>query len=235
MTDRIAQMAANNAAWINMAVSALGISGEFTPVLWQNVNDMPPIFPNADTLGGTIAQKMSAIEQLVETRSGRVVAIKDSWAELDLSPLGFDILFEAHWLYRHPHPLPIPQSDLDIEPITTADRLHDFALACNGPDIPTEVYSPSLLNTPEITWLAGQKDRQIIAGVTAVKAEGLNGINNYFGESDLHKQHIIAAAINVFPDLPASTYTRTSSVPLFLDLGFETVGNLRIWLRPIHA
>jgi hypothetical protein len=73
MTDKVARMVLNNAAWIDMAVSALGIGGEFTPILWRNTNDMPPIFPNADILGGTEAGQIAAIKQLMEARSGKVV------------------------------------------------------------------------------------------------------------------------------------------------------------------
>lgn len=94
-TDNIQQLAANNAAWIHEATGALNRSGEFTPVLWQNVHDLPPIFPNAVTLGRTDAEQMAAIESLVRRRPGRVTAVKDSWARLDLAPLGFDLLFET--------------------------------------------------------------------------------------------------------------------------------------------
>jgi hypothetical protein len=228
-------MVANNAAWIEMAMSALGIGGEFTPILWQNTNDMPPIFPNADTLGGTIFEKMAAIEQLVEKRGGRVVSVKDAWAELDLTTLGFDILFRATWLYRDPHPLPHSAHRLTIEPITTPDDLDQFALACNGPDIPTAVYSPQLLNQADVVWLAAQHDHQIIAGATAVRAHGLNGINNVFGERIIHKQAVIAAAVQTFADLPACTYARDHELSSYHTLGFKSVGPLRVWLRPSSA
>ncbi len=206
MADKIAQMAANNAAWIDMAVSALGINGEFTPILWQSTSDMPPIFPNADTLGGTDSEKMAAIEQLVAARSGRIVAVKDSWAQLDLTGLGFEILFEAQWLYREAQPLTPSTGELQIEPITTAEGLREFALACNGPDIPIDVYSPKLLLRTDVMWLVGKQDDCIVAGATAVRAHGLNGINNVFGTTDTHKQQMIGAAVNVFPEQPACGY-----------------------------
>ncbi|MBZ0293258.1 MAG: hypothetical protein K8L99_11895 [Anaerolineae bacterium] len=231
MTDKIARMATNNAAWIDRAVSALGIGGEFTPVLWQNIHDMPPIFPNADTLGGTEAEKMAAIEQLVAARSGKVVAIKDSWAQLDLRGLGFEILFQAQWLYRAAQPLTPTPGDLQIEPVTTAEGLRAFALACNGPDIPVEVYSPKLLNQPDIVWLAGKQDGRVVAGVTAVLADGLNGINNLFGETITQKQRMLEAAVLAFPDQPACCYER-GDLALYLASGFETAGDLQVWLRP---
>jgi hypothetical protein len=231
MADKIAQMAANNAAWIEMAVSALGIGGEFTPVLWQNVHDMPPIFPNADTLGGTVSDKLAAIEQLVAARSEKVVTVKDSWAQLDLTVLGFEILFEAQWLYRDTQSLASSAGELQIEPITTAKGLREFALACNGPNIPDDVYSPKLLKNADVIWLAGKQDDRIVAGVTAVRAQGLNGINNVFGAADTHKQQMIAAAVNAFPGQPACGYEGDGNIAPYLPLGFEIAGDLRVWLR----
>lgn len=231
MADIIAAMAANNAAWIDMAVSALGIGGEFTPVLWQNRNNMPPIFPNADTLGGTKDEQIAAIEQLVAARAGRVMAVKDSWAQLDLTVLGFEVLFTAQWLHRKAQPIIVPEGPLRVRSITTGDDLRAFALACNGPDIPVEVYSPTLLENPDVRWLVGEMDGRILAGATAVRAHGLNGINNVFGDSDQQKTQMIAAAVNAFPDLPACGYEADDGIKPYLPLGFEVAGDLRVWLR----
>lgn len=66
--ERISQLVANNAAWVDMVTTALGMPGVFTPVLWQNLHDMPPIFPNADTLGGTEADQMQTTAPYLELR-----------------------------------------------------------------------------------------------------------------------------------------------------------------------
>lgn len=226
--DRIGQLVANNAAWIDMAMSALGMAGEFTPILWQNFSDMPPIFPNADTLGGTEAEQMQAIEALVERRKGKVVAVKDAWARLDLSALGFTPLFEAIWLYREVAPMP-QNSDIALERIDSPDALHEFAAACNGEDL-AYVYAPALLR-PEIAWIAARVEGKIVGGVTAVNAKGFNGINNLFAPDETMKKALIQAAVNTSPTLPASDYTREESLAPYLELGFSTEGKLRVWLR----
>jgi len=231
LTDKIARMVANNAAWIDMALTALGIGGEFTSVLWHNTNDMPPVFPNADILGGTEAQQLAAIEELVQARARRVVAVKDAWARLDLTPMGFEVLFEAQWLYRDPQLLPPSASDLQVERVTSAEGLRDFALACNGPDISVEVYSPALLNNPDVVWLVGKQNDNLVAGVTSVRAQGLNGINNLFGATEAQQTQMLRAAVNAFPDLPACGYEGAESIPPYIPLGFQTVGPLKVWLR----
>jgi hypothetical protein len=228
--DRIAQLVANNALWIHEAVSALEMPGTFTPILWQNPHDMPPIFPNADVLGGTEAEQLAAIAALVQVRSGRVTAVKDAWARLDLTPLGFEPLFEAQWLYRDAGPLQIPPTDLQFEFVQTPAALREFSVACNGADL-AAVYSPILLDHAHIRWILARRQGQIAGGVTAVHAEGVNGVNNLFASSPQDQASLICAAVNAFAPGPACSYARGDSIAPFLSLGFEAVGKLRVWVR----
>ncbi|MCB9457465.1 MAG: hypothetical protein H6671_15885 [Anaerolineaceae bacterium] len=228
--DTVSRFAANNAAWIQAAVSALGLPGEFTPVLWQNHYDMPPIFPNADTLGGTESEQLAAVSALIKRRPGRVTVVKDAWARLDLTPLGFEPLFEASWIYRHAIPLVSPGAGLQPEHLTTAEGLRAFAAACNGEEL-AGVYSPKLLNRPDIAWIAAHREGNIIGGVTAFLAHGMNGINNLFAPDNTIADSLIRAAVNAFPDVPACGYEGEDTVAPFLALGFQTMGKLRVWIR----
>lgn len=227
--DTIRRSVANNAAWVDMVMTSLGMPGQYTPVLWQNLHDMPPIFPNADTLDGTVDQQMRAIATLVERRKGRSVAIKDAWAQLDLGVLGFSPLFEALWIYREPNPMPMT-SDIHLERIHTTSALREFAVACNGEEL-AHVYSSALLR-PEIAWIAVRVDGNIVGGVTAVNAMGVNGINNLFATDSATEQALIQAAVNAFPNLPACGYERAEATAPYLELGFTIKGKLRVWVKP---
>lgn len=232
MSAEISQIVANNAAWIQMVTAALGIGGEFTPILWQNTHDMPPIFPHADILGGTVEEQIAAIQALVDARAGRVVAVKDAWAQLDLAPLGFEALFTADWLYCEPQALETVVTDMEIEYLRTADALRDFALACNGEDISPEVYHPSLLDNPKIMWLVGKRQGQIVTGLTMVSAAGLIGINNLFGANDADLKSILGLALQSAEGIPVCGYESSEEKCLpYLELGFQKVGQLRVWLR----
>ncbi len=228
--DTISQFVANNAAWIHEAVSASGLPGEFTPVLWQNHHDMPPIFPNADTLGGTESEQLAAITALIKRRPGRVTVVKDAWARLDLTPLGFEPLFEAAWIYRNACPLAIPVENVGLERVTTAEGLRAFAAACNGEKL-AGVYSHKLLNRPDIAWIAAHREGNLIGGVTAFLAHGMNGINNLFAPDNAIADGLIRAAVNAFPDVPACGYEGEDTAAPFLALGFQTMGKLRVWIR----
>lgn len=228
--EQISQLVANNAVWVDMVTTALGMPGVFTPVLWQNLHDMPPIFPNADTLGGTEAEQMEAIAELVERRKGMSVAVKDAWARLDLHGLGFTPLFEAQWLYRAAEPMPMSTpTDVCLEHIHTADALREFAVVCNGEEL-AHVYHPALLR-PEIAWIAARVDGNIVGGVTAVNAMGVNGINNLVAPDTETEQALIRAAVNAFPMLPSCGYERIEAIAPYLELGFLTQGMLRVWVK----
>ncbi len=229
--DIIKRSVANNAAWVDMVMTSLGMPGEFTPVLWQNLHDMPPIFPNADTLDGTETEQLQAIAALAQRRKNKAVAIKDAWARLDLHALGFTPLFEAQWLARNADPMPMPMiSDISIERINTIDALREFAVACNGEDL-AYVYSADLLR-PEIAWIAARVDGNIVGGVTAVNAIGVNGINNLFASDGATERALIQAAVNAFPALPACGYERIEATAPYLEVGFSVMGNLRVWVKP---
>lgn len=57
-------------------------------------------------------------------RSGSNVncAIKDSFAELDLAAFGFQLLFEATWIWRTP-PAPLPKAqDRELQSVRLQDE-----------------------------------------------------------------------------------------------------------------
>jgi hypothetical protein len=229
--DKIKQFAANNAAWIDQATQALGIGGTYTPSLWRNPHDMPPIFPNADILDGTASEQIAAIAALVDRRSGRVTVVKDPWAALDLSPLGFEPLFDALWLYRDAAALGLPETDLQIEVIHTPDQLRAFSMALNGEEL-ADVYRPTLLNQPHIRWLTARRHDQLVGGVMAFQSSGVVGINNLFGEREDDQQALLQTVIHMFPEIPICGYETEDATAPYLPLGFRVHGPLRIWIKP---
>jgi hypothetical protein len=95
----IVQAAENNALWCDAVCRANGAPGVFYDSIWINQHHVPPFYPNAITLTpGGAAEQLALIRELAAERSS--FSVKDSFAALDLRPLGFDVLFEATWLGR---------------------------------------------------------------------------------------------------------------------------------------
>src|SRR5215212_2095218 len=99
---RVLQAARNNAVWCDMMCRTHGIPGEFHPSIWINHVATPPLYPNAVTLAGGHDQdtQLAHIRELIAARIPGAWAVKDSFAALDLVPLGFTLLFEAMWIER---------------------------------------------------------------------------------------------------------------------------------------
>src|SRR5438874_11943324 len=99
------QAARNNAVWCDAVCRAIGSAGEFDEQrgLWLHRHRSLPLYPNIVT----IAPPEKAEPQLARIAELCVAlptgfAVKDSFAALDLVPLGFSVLFEAHWIWRPP-------------------------------------------------------------------------------------------------------------------------------------
>jgi hypothetical protein len=111
--ERAKQAAWNNAMWCDAICRSHGKPGEFLEGIWINRRETPRFYPNVVTLSdveGTAAQ-LERIRDLVDTGLPRKWGGKDSFSALDLVPLGFEVLFEATWMFR-PASLPRPGDDL---------------------------------------------------------------------------------------------------------------------------
>ena len=102
MNERIKQAIYNNAVWCDTVCRTHGWPGEFREDMWVQWHGSLPYYPNAVTL--TDARDLTAqhqlIQHLAEARLPEGCGVKDSFCVLDLTPLGFEPLFEATWLYR---------------------------------------------------------------------------------------------------------------------------------------
>ena len=102
MTTREAALGArNNALWCDAVCRAHGRPGEFVAGLWLNRQPVPRFYSNAVTLSPKDpAGQRAWVAHLMTRRPS--FSVKDSFAALDLSDLGFDVLFEATWLWHDP-------------------------------------------------------------------------------------------------------------------------------------
>jgi hypothetical protein len=96
----LAQTAENNARWCDVICRAHGAPGELHEYLWLSRRPMPRFYPNVVTLSAEAgaAAQLAAVCELVDAGQLGSFAVKDSFASLDLAPLGFHVLFEATWL-----------------------------------------------------------------------------------------------------------------------------------------
>lgn len=250
MPDLLAPCASNSADHSEVVLSALGSQGVSGASFWSNSHTFRIPHGHGITLGSPeySDEHLSAVRNLLSRRpEGQTTVITDSWSALDLSGLGFEVLFTDPWLYRPPGPPPvIPRPDgLLIERVTAADDLAQFeAASCDGfgsPDIsvigPHGFYAAALIETPRMTFFTGRVNGRVVAGAMAHVSDGLAAVNTLFTLAEFRGRGYGAAmawtATLARPDLPAMTTASEMSDRIFRRMGFMEIGQRTVWIwRP---
>jgi hypothetical protein len=196
---------------------AWGKPGRFLPHLWVNAEEVPRFYPNAVSLGdgeSERAEQASAIELLVASNLPGRWTVKDSFARLDLSRLGFEVLFEASWI-RNVMASGMPATDLVWS---------------------RETRSPATLpfGDPGFALLTGRRGPGMVAGAMLYRAGGVVGLSNVVAESDdavAVWRSVAVLAAQAFPRLPLVGYECGAELEAALEAGFELGGPLRVWIK----
>src|SRR5262245_28319020 len=95
MTSGIMRAAVHNiAAWCDAGCCGLGGDTAFEYGLWVNRHLAPPFYSNAITLNpDDTAAQLAGIRALFDAGLSGAWSVKDSFCTLDLSALGFRVLF----------------------------------------------------------------------------------------------------------------------------------------------
>jgi hypothetical protein len=221
--DRARTAARNNAEWCEAMCRAHGLPGDFGPRAWTNPRRTPLLYPDAVTLSE-------------DDTAGGGCSVKDSFASLDLSGAGFDVLFEARWLHRPAGtPAPAPPPGVAWAPLTTPAELAEWATAWDADEGPSALFRPELLADPSVTFLAGRSasDGRVVAGAVVNVGGGAAGLSNVFttsGDTDAAWAGCVSSLSRLWPGLPAVGYEQGADLTSAVRHGYEEVGALRVWL-----
>lgn len=249
MDERVAQAVRNNAVWCDAMCRAHGRPGEFRPAIWTNRHPVPPFYSNAVTLTRDgHANQLAAIRELLEAGIPGSWSVKDSFStpNLDLAPLGFEVLFEATWIYRSAARRPAASiPGVRWARLTEVAELATWELAWRGDSANTvddgqpRIFLPPLLQDETIAVVAAYEDGRIVAGAIGnitddVTADAVVGVSNIFllAHSGLgYRAGCIAAVMEAFPGRPLVGYEWADDLAAMQELGFEALGPLRVWVR----
>jgi hypothetical protein len=159
-------------------------------------------------------------------------SVKDSFSTLDLSDAGFDVLFDAQWLWR-PAAAPPSAGVLRWKRVNQTDDLRAWATEHGA----GATFSPALLDEPSVTIFAAHDDvGAFAAGAVATEGDAAIGISNVFAVDGAALTfaeafaEATAAIAERFPDHPIVGYLSTDRLAAAAAAGFETIGPLRVWL-----
>ena len=222
--------ARNNAEWCAAMSRSHGLAGEFGAQSWAAPSRTPLYYPDAVTLvrGADRAALMSRIDTAAPGAS-----VKDSFADLDLTEVGFRVLFEAQWIHR-PASAPAPASVPVWNVVGDLGTLGAWALAWDDGAGNADLFRPELLDDPDTFVLAGQSvDGRVVAGAVASRSDQVIGVSNVFAvgsDPDAAWPGVLNAVNRLFPTLPVVGYEQGDDLAAAVRHGFEPVGPLRIWL-----
>ena len=168
------------------------------------------------------AQAAFIAELAGATRTG--VSVKDSFERLDLAPMGFQILFEARWLWSERPAPPTNYGDLRWDRIGEEGRLAQWERAWRGADRNAErTFRADLLGDERVSILAGvDATGEIIGGGIGFRAAGVEGVTNLFGPRRAFIDALRAAGAAA----PIVCYEQGDDLAAAIQTGSEPLGGL---------
>jgi len=220
--------AANNAAWCDLVCRSTGLPPVTRPDLWSTPRRSPDAYPDAVTLcPGVLADDVLAA---IDGSPG--ASVKDSFADLDLAPHGFTVLFEAVWITRPATADPTVETALRWQ-VVDASTLPAWAAVHGGTPV-----GEAVLDDPAVRLLLAA-DAQGPCTVAALNRSGAGpqtvvGVSNVLvrrGDAATVWRDLAAVAARELGEVPLVGYETDEDLVPALAAGFAPVGPLRVWVR----
>ncbi|MDH6232505.1 hypothetical protein M2281_003104 [Mesorhizobium soli] len=236
--DLWAKAAFNNAAWCDAVCAARHKPGDFLDHIWVQRHGAPPYYPDAVTLTADQSNQQERCITDLSRQRPNGIAVKDSFYTLELARFGFEVLFDASWIAV---PAPTRSSsgnDSLWQLAKSSDDLERWEASWSGNDQTDEssrTFLPALLSNPDVRFLLALDGDKVLGGGILNRAAGVVGLSNVFScgmSAETLWGGLIDQAAAQFPGLPLVGYERGIELATALQAGFETIGRLRVWLRP---
>ncbi|MGN9776934.1 hypothetical protein ACTMS0_14400 [Micromonospora sp. H33] len=218
----------DNAAWCDLVCRTHGLTGVSDADAWSVPRRSPTWYPDAVTLRPGV----DATRLLDRIDADPGASVKDSFADLDLSPYGFRILFDAQWIHRPPdaalasHDSAAGRHGPPLTPVTTAEALGAWAEAHGGGPL----FRPALLTDPRVTVLARLDAGAVAGGAILHRSGPAVGVSNVFART-VPPAEIWAALVGAAPGAALVGYESGDDLTVARSAGFRPIGPLRVWLH----
>lgn len=223
MNEKVDIAVLNNIVWCGLVCETHGITAASGKHIWRTTSNAPIYYPDMIT-----SSRLVTIEEVKDIIStNEVASVKDSFANLDMSPFGYELLFTADWIF---HELIAKWESVQAEwrQVTTENDLAEWTSAHGTQNL----IRYELLERKDVKIYMNKK-KDNLAGFIANLGANAIGISNVFSSvnredlwSDISK--IIS---NDFPGVPMVGYERGADLTAALQSGWITIGPLRVWVK----
>jgi len=236
--DKTQQAIYNNNGLYEAIFSNRKIKFNRADFIFYSLEKTPPLYSNLVTISPKWKPDdiFRNIDFNYEKERWNEWSIKDSFGVLNLSKYGFTKLFDAEWMYLEAEKFTrIEKSkNLRYEVINDEDVLSAWRIAWDFDEqLGKEIFSPKLLSNPKVYLVAGYERERIVSGCLINKTEDVLGISNFFAPSKeiAYWSEIISFIFNSIERADIVGYKRNELVEKLKLLGFDSVGNLTVWLK----
>jgi hypothetical protein len=246
-SSQVGLAALNNALWYDALFRAHGVPGNMLGSVWLSRRVPPPFHSNLVVVSGQVSESevLGHIRSLMKEPLPPHWTVKDSFCNLDLAPLGFDVMFEASWIgLESGKPaargvLPGTRWTRVSSPAEAAEWEAAWRGHSNNQDARTgpPQFPAALFVDPEFAFFAGRQGRTVIAGGIAHRTGSVVGLSNVFvhaGDPADAWAGLLRCTGNAFPGLPVVGYERGDELESAIAVGFEPIGPLKVWQRRRH-
>ncbi|WP_208995564.1 hypothetical protein [Pseudovibrio sp. Alg231-02] len=223
------EAAENNADLYQLMFEAHGIPYERSKELFHTIVLPLPFYSSIVTC--LPATKPELVNDFTRTATVDVY-VKDSFADLPLEQFGFKKLFDASWFYL----TEIVKADtVGWEQIKTARQLEHWEAAwkTSGNQTDCSMFPPALLTNPNITFWGYAEAGKYTKGFIGNWSGSSIGLSNIFAGTlspkDLQQMACLLQAWQ--PSAPIVGYARGETLHSAKQTGFETSGNLTVWVK----
>lgn len=242
-TDLVSEAAANLAAWHDLSLSALDRASESDAALWRCDESHPANFFAAVTLADPNAHddQLRGIQTLVAARPDDELTVCDSFAALDLRPLGFEEQRRGTWFVRAPaapERSPFP-AELSIERVVTERQLAAWeAAAAMGygagtPPEPGSWFGKAMLADPRLQVFVGKADGKVVSGSMVYLGDRVSGVYAVSTLPGFRRRRFAEwltwRAVLARPQQPSVLQPSVEAEPLYRWMGFEPMGEFVVW------
>ena len=224
MIQRLDEAIRDNVELCAAVCRAHGIATRQADGVWRTLSPAPAYYPDAITAESNPSSEYVA--SVLDEIGG--VSVKDSFATLNLTAYGFDLLFRAEWIWLEPG---AGNASSNLEWLTITDPA-DFA-AWRTAHGSAESILPALMAELGITVLRGGAQGTSVGALISAMA-GVVGVSNVFatGVATAEAWRELVAHIQAqWPEMPIVGYEQVPDLAAAIDAGFEPIGPLQVWLR----
>lgn len=230
--EHLKQAAANNADLHACVFKAHGLRFRCSDDLFWALDWPPPFFADLITLAPLLDAASSDRVREIATNRAQTSAIKDSFANIDLSSIGMAVLFEASWIRAHAPPKQLRQDGWVNVKNARELACWEQAWKAAGSAATRRMFPGVCLENQDWCFWGRRRDSKFKAGFIANRSSDVVGVSNVFGDENDASVFNDAASIAWEWDggRPVVGYERGRSLEQALGCGFEAIGPLRVWV-----